>query len=433
MGDLNVRGVAVTVTRVEPKRATVRLSERELPLEYVCKVGTPSGEVEERRLVGESAAVLRAELEAKGFFIFSIRRSLDLKHWGLGSRRIPRSVVRLFSQELATLLKAGLPLFQALDVMIERQAHAGFKRSLTAIRDRVKTGSALSDAVRLEGDLYPPILTASLVAGERSGSLETVLRRFAQYLRLNEAIKRKAVTASVYPALLLTVMGALGSVLVFFVIPSFERFFHDLGGELPLLTRAVVWIARHAQQNGLIILALVVGVVGGAVAWRMRPGSAIKLDGWLLRIPLIGHMMRIYATSQLARTLATLLAGGLPLINAIEVASASVGNRAMGQAVADATPLIREGKNLTHALESTGMLESLALEMVKVGEQTGALGEMLTALAEFYDEELDNRIAVTLALVEPIMIMLLAVVVATMLLAFYLPIFESFSRIQGNH
>jgi len=404
-----------------------------MPVEYVCKVGVPGGDVEERRLVGGSAAALRAELEAQGYFIFSIRRSFDLKHWGLGSRRIPRSVVRLFSQELATLLKAGLPLFQALDVMIERQAHVGFKSSLTAIRDRVKTGSALSDAVRAEGGLYPPIFTASLVAGERSGSLETVLRRFAQYLRLNEAIKRKAVTASVYPALLLTVMGAMGSVLVFFVIPSFERFFHDLGGELPVLTRVVVWIARHAQENILVILALGAALLGGAITWRTRPGSAAKLDAWLLRLPLIGHMMRIYATSQLARTLATLLAGGLPLLNALEVASASVGNRAMAQAATDATPLIREGKNLTHALESTGMLESLALEMVKVGEQTGSLGEMLTALAEFYDEELDNRIAVTLALVEPLMIILLAIVVATMLLAFYLPIFESFSRIQGGH
>jgi len=403
-----------------------------MPVEYVCKVGVPGGDVEERRLVGGSAAALRAELEAQGYFIFSIRRSFDLKHWGLGSRRIPRSVVRLFSQELATLLKAGLPLFQALDVMIERQAHVGFKSSLTAIRDRVKTGSALSDAVRAEGGLYPPIFTASLVAGERSGSLETVLHRFAQYLRLNEAIKRKAVTASVYPALLLTVMGAMGSVLVFFVIPSFERFFHDLGGELPVLTRVVVWIARHAQENILVILALGAALLGGAITWRTRPGSAAKLDAWLLRLPLIGHMMRIYATSQLARTLATLLAGGLPLLNALEVASASVGNRAMAQAATDATPLIREGKNLTHALESTGMLESLALEMVKVGEQTGSLGEMLTALAEFYDEELDNRIAVTLALVEPLMIILLAIVVATMLLAFYLPIFESFSRIQGG-
>jgi type IV pilus assembly protein PilC len=401
-------------------------------MEFVCRIGTPTGEVVERTFVAPDESALRLDLEQQGLYLFQVKRGLGL---GLPARRrkVDEQILMLFGQELAALLKAGLPLFQSLDVMLERQRDPVFRRSLSAVRDKVKSGVALSEAFRSEGDLYPPIFPASLVAGERSGSLETVLRRFAQYLRLSEAIKRKAITASVYPVLLLMVMGALGSVLVFFVIPAFERFFKDLGGELPALTRAVVWFARHAKQNILVILALVGGLVGGALVWRARPGSATKLDGWLLRIPLIGHMMRIYATSQLARTLATLLAGGLPLLNGLEVASASVGNRAMGQAVADVTPLIREGKNLTHALESTAMFESLALEMVKVGEQTGALGEMLTALAEFYDEELDSRISVTLALVEPIMIMLLAVVVATMLLAFYLPIFESFSRIQGTH
>ncbi len=401
-------------------------------MEYVCKIGTPSGEVEERRLAGDSAAALRADLEGKGFYVFSVRRSLDLKSWGLRSRRIPRSVILLFSQELATLLKAGLPLFQALDVMIERQAHPEFKRSLTAIRDRVKTGSALSDAVRAEGALYPPILAASLVAGERSGSLETVLRRFAQHLRLNEAIKRKAITASVYPALLLTIMTVLGSVLLLFVVPRFEVFYRDMGGQLPLLTRTLVWVARHAQQNVVLLVAVIAGLVTAAVTWYNRPGSAATLDRLLLHVPLLGHMMRIYATSQLARTLATLLAGGLPLLNALEVAAASVGNHAMGRAVEDVTPLVREGKNLTHALESTGMLENLALEMVKVGEQTGALGEMLTAVSEFYDEELDSRISATMALVEPVMIVLLAMVVAVMLLAFYLPIFQSFSQMQRS-
>jgi type IV pilus assembly protein PilC len=401
-------------------------------MEYVCKIGTPGGEVEERRLFGDSAAVLRVELEEKGFFVFSIRRSFDLKNWGLSTRRIPRSVILIFSQELATLLKAGLPLFQALDIMIERQGNPAFKRSLATIRDRVKTGAALSDAVRAEGSLYPAILSASIVAGERSGSLEAVLRRFAQYLRLTDAIKRKAITASVYPALLLVVMSILGSVLLLFVIPRFEDFFHDLGGELPLLTRVLVWLGRTAQHNILLILAVAAALVFATVSWYKRPASSAQMDRWLLRVPYLGHMLRIYATSQLARTLSTLLTGGLPLLTALEVAAGSVGNRALGKAVEAATPLIREGKNLTYALESTGFMESLALEMVKVGEQTGALGEMLTALAEFYEEELDHRIATSMALVEPVMMILLAAVVAMMLLGFYLPLFQSFAQIHGR-
>jgi type IV pilus assembly protein PilC len=166
------------------------------------------------------------------------------------------------------------------------------------------------------------------------------------------------------------------------------------------------------------------------VSWRQRPGSGVAVDRLFLRIPFVGRLMRIYATSQLARTLSSLLAGGLPLINAMEVAASSIGNRAMAAAVGRAVPHIREGKSLTYGLESTGMLENVALEMVKVGEQTGALGDMLSAIAEFYDEELDTSVATVLSLVEPIMLVLMAVVVAAMLLAFYLPLFEAVSAMQ---
>ncbi|HVQ31248.1 MAG TPA: type II secretion system F family protein, partial [Vicinamibacteria bacterium] len=174
-------------------------------------------------------------------------------------------------------------------------------------------------------------------------------------------------------------------------------------------------------------IALVV-VVG--VSWWRRPGSRVVLDRTLLRVPYFGRLVRMYATSQLMRTLSTLLAGGLPLLNAIEVAANSIGNRAMAVAMGGAGKLIREGTSLTAALESTRMLEALSLEMVKVGEQTGALGDMLNAVSEFYDEELDTRIATVLALVEPVLLVLMAIIVAAMLLAFYLPMFQAISAIQ---
>ncbi len=399
-------------------------------MEFVCKLGTPSGEVEERRLIADDAAALREELERKGYYVFGIRRTIGLRLLRLGRRHIKLAVLRIFTQEIATLLKAGLPLFQALDVMVERQQEGEFKRSLTAIRDRIKTGVALSDAVRAEGELYPPIFAASLVAGERSGNLDTVLRRFAEYLRLNEMIKRKAISASVYPALLVTVMVAISSVLLVFVIPRFEDFYKGLNADLPALTRALMWLGRNVRTNLLIVLAALGILVGLAMSWLAREGSAARLDALLLRLPRFGHMMRIYATSQLAKTLSTLLAGGLPLLNALEVAAASIGNRALARGVAEAVPLVREGKSLTVALESTGMIENMALEMVKVGEQTGALGEMLSAIAEFYDEELETRIATTMSLVEPVIIMFLAAIVAMMLLAFYLPLFQSFAALE---
>jgi type IV pilus assembly protein PilC len=401
-------------------------------MEYVCRVGTPSGDVVERTFSAPDERTLRSDLEQKGYYLLAVRRGLDLSGLRFRARRVPPKLLLVFTQELAALLKAGLPLFQSLDVMLERQKHPLFRQSLTTVREKVKSGIALSDAFRQEGELYPPILAASLVAGERSGSLDGVLRRFAQHLRLNQALKRKAVSAAIYPIVLLSMMAALMIVFLLYVIPQFKSFFEGLGAQLPLPTRILLAVAASLRGSvHWIVLAL--GMVALAVLyWLRREGSGASLDRTLLRLPYFGGLLRMYATSQLMRTLSTLLAGGLPLVNALEVAAASIGNRAMSQAVAGATERIREGGSLTSALESTGMLEALPLEMVKVGEQTGALGDMLGAIAEFYDEDLETQMAAVLSLVEPVLLVLMAVLVASMLLAFYLPMFQAISAVQGG-
>jgi type IV pilus assembly protein PilC len=401
-------------------------------MEYVCRVGTPSGEVVERSFTAPDERALRAELAQQGLFLLSMRRGLSLSALRLRKPRVNASLLLVFAQELAALLKAGLPLFQSLDVMLERQRDALFRQSLANVREKVKSGTALSDAFRQEGEIYPPIFAASLVAGERSGNLDQVLRRFAAHLRLNLALKKKAVSASVYPIVLLAMMVALVSLLVVWVIPQFRSFYEGLGAELPLATRILLAVAGAIRSNLLWIVLALGALVLASVYWLRREGSGIALDRTLLRLPYFGGLMRMYATSQLMRTLATLLAGGLPLLNALEVAAASVGNRAMARAVGAATGRIREGASLTTALESTGMLEALPLEMVKVGEQTGALGDMLNAIADFYDEELDTRMAAVLSLVEPVLLVLMAIIVAAMLLAFYLPMFQAISAVQGH-
>jgi type IV pilus assembly protein PilC len=215
-----------------------------------------------------------------------------------------------------------------------------------------------------------------------------------------------------------------------FVVPRFQGFYEGMNAELPALTVGLITVAAFLSKNLLwFVLALGAGIAWTS-AWFRREGSGLVLDRWLLRLPYVGGLMRMYASSQLARTLATLLEGGLPLLNALETTASSIGNRAVAASVSAATPMIREGKSLTTALESTGMMEGLTLEMVKVGEQTGALGDMLIAVAEFYDEDLDARMATLMTLVEPVMLVLMAIVVAVMLLAFYLPLFEAISVIQ---
>ncbi len=399
-------------------------------MEYVCRVGTSSGEIVERTFRAPDERALRAELEQQGLYLVSIRRGLRLASLRVRARRIKPALLLVFSQELAALLKAGLPLFQSLDVMLDRQRDPVFRQSLASVREKVKSGVALSDAVRQEVDLYPPIFAASLVAGERSGNLDAVLRRFAIHLRLNQSLRKKAVSAAVYPIVLLVMMSALVAILLVFVIPQFQSFYEGLNVELPLATRILLATAGAIRANLLwIVLAAALGV-GLLSYWLRREGAGVAIDAGLLRLPYFGGLMRMYATSQLMRTLSTLLEGGLPLLNALEVAAQSVGNRALGQAVGGATGRIREGASLTTALESTGMLEALPLEMVKVGEQTGALGDMLNAIAEFYDEELETKMATVLSLVEPVLLVLMAIIVAGMLLAFYLPMFQAISAVQ---
>lgn len=401
-------------------------------MEYVCKVGTPAGEVVERTFSAPDEAALRAELTQQGYYLFAIKRGMGLAGLTLRRTRVAPGLLLIFAQELAALLKAGLPLLQSLDVMLERQKDPLFRRSLASVREKVKGGTALSEAFRAEGELYPPIFAASLIAGERSGALEGVLRRFAQHLRLNQALKKKAVAASIYPLVLLAAMAAMVSVMLVYVIPQFQSFYEGLGAELPLPTRIILGVALTLRDNLGWILLLLGVLLAAFLVWRQRESSLLRIDRALLRVPYFGGLVRMYATSQLMRTLSTLLAGGLPLLTSLETSASSIGNRAMGTAVAGCTHRIKEGASLTTALESTGMLETLPLEMVKVGEQTGALADMLSAVAEFYDEDLDVRIATVLSLVEPVLLVMMAVIVAGMLLAFYLPMFEAISNIQSR-
>jgi type IV pilus assembly protein PilC len=389
----------------------------------------PNGEVVERSFNANDEAALRAELEQQGYYVFSVQ--------GQGGREFrffrPKVTIRkllMFCQELAALLKAGLPLLQSLDILLERQKDPIFRASLSAIRDKIKTGIALSDAFKAEGDLYPPIFASTLVAGERSGNLEEVIRRFERYMRVNETMKKKAVSAAVYPAVLLTLMIAVIIILVVWVIPQFKSFFEDMGGQLPLPTRILLGTSAFVVGNVWWILAAVAGCIFLVVSWYKRESSRVLVDRLFLKLPILGPMMTMYSTSQLARTLSTLLGGGMPLLSSLSVASSSVGNRALSRAVADSASHIREGRSLTVALESTHLVDSMALEMVKVGEQTGALGEMLSMVAEFYDQEMETRLATIMGLVEPTLLVVMAVVVAGMLIAFYLPMFSMFSTIQ---
>ena len=276
------------------------------------------------------------------------------------------------------------------------------------------------------------MFAASLIAGERSGNLEGVLRRFVSYVKLSQTIKKRAIAASVYPFVLFSGMFALMYVMLTRVLPQFTGFYAGLGAQLPLPTRILLSLSETVQAWSLPIGGIAIVAVGAGLTWLQNPANRERFDGWILRIPFFGPLMRTYSTSQLARSLSTLLTGGLPLVQALSVAAASVGNRAISASAANAVPQIQEGKSLSLALDATGHVEPLTVEMIRVGENTGALGEMLNQVADFYDEDLEVKVQTILALVEPVLLIFMAVVIGGMVLALYLPMFEAFSALQSR-
>lgn len=399
--------------------------------EFRIKVGWPDGRVAEEAVQATDAAAARLEAERRGGHVFEVRReALSLR----ARRRKGRVKMRdflIFNQELIALLKAGLPVVHSLELLLERQESPTLRRVLADVRDRVNSGAAISDAFAEQGDLFPRLYWTSLKAGEKSGEIESVLRRYVKYQRTVMGLARKVISTLVYPAILITLSIVLISILMTIVIPKFQEFFGDFHAELPLLTVVVINTATFLRRNILFFLAGLAALVLFGSRWLKSARGAEWGDSVILRIPVIGGIFRRFAITQFTRSLATLLGGGTPLVPALENAAAAVGNRYVSRRVADVIPRVREGGELWQALEGTSIFTSLTIEMIKVGEASGALEEMLSSVSEFYDEEIDLLLARVISFVEPAILVIMGGLIMTILLSVYLPIFRLMSQIKG--
>jgi len=402
-------------------------------MEFRCRLGTPAGEIIEGVYVADSEDRLRREFEEKGLYVLRIHRSgrLALGSLALPTRtRIPTREFLVFNQELATLLKAGMPLVQSLDILRRRVDHPVFKSVLDDVHDRVRAGSALSEAFEAHGALFPGVYTASLLAGEKSGNLEQVIRRYVTYVKVVEGVRRKTISALVYPAVLLGLSLVVVAILMLRVVPQFSGYYEQFGKELPLSTRVIVAVSNYATAYFGLLVLLAVTTAVGIWLWLKRPGQREKFDRWVLGVPMLGSIARKFATSQASRTLATLLGGGIPLVNAIDVAARSIRNRYMARELQIAAQQVREGRALSAAMTDSGAFPDVALKMVEVGEQTGALQEMLNSLSDFYDEEIETSLGRFVTLVEPTLLIIMGVVIASLLLALYMPLFNLSNALQ---
>jgi type IV pilus assembly protein PilC len=399
--------------------------------EFVARVGTGDGTVIERTFTADSEVALRADLQAREFLIFKIRRKTAFGGLlpDLGGRGGVRAKeFLLFNQELAALIRAGLPILASLDILLERRANPVFRKALEDVRDRVKGGAGLSEAFDAQGGLFPRLYSATLASGERSGEVASVLQRYIGYQKTILALRHKIVSALIYPAVLLAMSMVIVVILVAFVVPKFQEFYADFGADLPLLTRVLVSGSALLKNNLVFVLGGIVAAVLGVRAWGRTDGGRLALDRIKVRLPLVGSIWHRFAISRFLRTLGTLISGGIPVVTALGISVRAVGNRDFEARLAEVERKVREGSSLWQSLDETKLFNDIAIEMTRVGESTGALQEMLANVSDFYDEEIETRLGTVMALVEPLMLIGMGLIVGGMLLAIYLPLLRSYAQ-----
>ena len=395
-------------------------------MEFRCRLGTVGGEVIEGTYVADNETRLRREFEDKGMHVLAIQRS-GLTRWMPrlpARRRVGTREFVIFNQELATLLTAGMPLAQSLDILRQRVPNPHLKAVLDDVYERVRAGDSLSESFEAHGDLFPTVYSASLLAGEQSGGLEEVLRRYVAYVKIVSAVKRKTIAALIYPAILSLLAFAVVAIIVLRVVPEFAGFYSSFDAELALATLLIVALSEFLTSNILLILVVLIGAIAFGWWWISQPARRAGIDSLLLRIPFVGSTTRKFATSQMARTLATLLGGGIPLVTGLEISARSLSNRRMAEELREVADRVREGESLATTMLASGIFSDVAIKMVEVGESTGALREMLNSMADFFDEEIETNLSRFVTLIEPVLLVVMGLVIAGLLLALYLPLFQ---------
>ena len=402
-------------------------------MEFVCKLGTPAGEIVVRTVEGGSEPELRSRLEQEGYRIFAVEASglLDgvrIRRKGQRSIRIKQDDLLVFNQQLAALLRAGLPVLQSVQMLRHRSPSAKLRVVLADVEARIKSGMALSEAFAAQGETFPRIYSANILAGERSCNLDEVLRRYVEYTKAIASLRRKIRSALTYPIILLTAAIGLITVLTTFVIPRFSSIYENINADLPTITVVVITISSSVGENLYWLAPLIVGLIIALVLWRRTEGGRRTLDGLALRVPIIGVLIRQMTTARMTRSLATLLAGGITLVESFQIALQTVTNRELLRITEPVTQQIREGKPFTESLSAVGWVPALATDMIGVGERSGSLREMLDEVASFYDAETEVKLGQLTTFIEPAILVSMGLVVVTILLAIYLPLLQMVSK-----
>ena len=393
--------------------------------EFVLKYADPRGEIHQQVAEAGSERELRDKYSQQGFLIYSIKPRGEIAGVSMGGKKRKVSLEKflIFNQQFVTLVKAGLPILKALDLLSDRLADAKLAPYLKAVRDEVKTGALLSEAFAAQ-KVFPSIYVTSVMAGEKSGALAEVLERYITYQKLSLSIRKKLIVSLIYPCLLLILVLLLMVFLITYVVPSFAELYRSMSAQLPAAT--VILIAIGTTARSYILAGFAALIVAGIAFryWAKTEKGQERMDRVRLRTPVFGEIWIKYQVAQFSRVLSTLLVGGIPLLQALDTAANSLGANLLKTTLGQAAKMVKEGKSLSSALEETGIFPELSIDMIEVGESTGALPAMLTSVGEFYEDDVNTRMTAALSLIEPAIMIFMGAFVTFVLVALYLPIFS---------
>src|SRR5437588_548100 len=394
--------------------------------EFVCRVANADGRVFSHVEPANTLEEARQKLADRGLFVYSV----ESRGGRLGSlvrhktgRQIGGSDFLILNQQFNTLIKAGLPILRALDLLATRASSPKLRPVISQIRDQVREGKSLSEAVD-EAGVFSKVYSTAILAGEKSGNLPGVLDYYIGYQRVSTGVKKKIIATLVYPTLLITVAIVIVSYLVTEVIPKFALLYRDLNVELPAHTRVLIALTVDYRYFFLAFVALMALTAAGVFLWSRTEEGGTAFDRFKFRLPLVGDTLLKFQVAQFSRTLATLLTGGTPLVAGLQTATESITSKLLQSTVAKATQMVREGESLHSALSSQGVMPKLAVDMIEVGESSGAISPMLNSVAEFYEDEVNLRLSAMVAVIEPALLIVMGLFVAFILISLYLPIFS---------
>jgi type IV pilus assembly protein PilC len=392
--------------------------------EFVIKIADERGHTHQQVEQGYSVAEVRERFASQGYLVHWVKpqgmlsSGLAFRH----GRKLKQSAFLVYNQQFLTLIKAGLPILNALDLLIKRQKDTNLRQVLENVRERVKGGELLSDAFAKHAAV-PKIYTTTLMAGEKSGNIDEVLTRYINFQRMAMSFRKKLAVSLIYPTLLVSVVIIMVMFLFTYVVPKFAELFNSLDAKLPAITLFMLAVGQNAQKYfPFLAITLVVGILF-LWQWKKTDRGGDQIDRFILGLPLLGGIRLKHQVATFSRMLATLLQGGLPLVPSMETAGASMSSKRVLKGVMRASVRVREGQGLASSLEEQGIFPDLAVEMLEVGESTGALPAMLNSVAEFYEEDVQTALGAAMALIEPLILIIMAIFVGGVLISLYLPIF----------